>query len=281
MFNMMSINPAYAGSMDNADITLLFRKQWLNYPGAPQTISFNAHTPFFYEKMGAGISVINDKLGVMNHNVVNLAYAYHVRFKTTMLSFGLQATYSQFSSNLSNIKINDPNAAPVADLTFDQNLTQMNIKGGGGVFLFGKKGYAGVSTPRFVDLLIKGTGAGTIVPYKSQPHVFFTAGYVIDIASGLKLKPSTVVKYTSAAPLELDLNANLYILEKFGIGFSWRTFDSFDAIIEYKVNKNLRLAYAYDYTLTDLGNYNTGSHEIMLNWQFGFKKGKIITPRYF
>ena len=101
MFNMMSINPAYAGSKDNTDITLLFRKQWVNYPGAPQTISFNAHTPIYFDKMGLGMSLINDKLGVMNHNIVNLAYAYHLRFKKSMLSFGLQASFTQLTSNLS------------------------------------------------------------------------------------------------------------------------------------------------------------------------------------
>lgn len=281
MFNMMSINPAYAGSKDNKDITLLFRKQWMNYPGAPQTISFNAHTPILFDKMGIGLSVINDKLGIMNHNIANLAYAYHIRFKRNMLSFGLQTTYSQFSSSLSTLKIDDPNFAPIADNTFNQNITQMNLKGGAGIFLFGKKGYAGISSHRLADYIIGGTAAGNIVAYKSQPHIFVASGYVFDINTKYKIKPSTLIKYTHGAPLQFDLNCNFYFFENFGVGISYRSFDSFDAMAEFSLNKSLKIAYAFDYTLTNLGNYNSGSHEIMLNYQFGFKKGKIITPRYF
>lgn len=281
MFNMMSINPAYAGTKDNTDVTLLFRKQWVNYPGAPQTISFNAHTPVYFDKMGLGLSFINDKLGIMNHNIVNLAYAYHLRFKKSMLSFGLQASFTQLSSNLSLLKIDDPNSIPVSDNAFNQNLTQLDFKGGAGLFLFSNKGYIGVSSPRLAEAKISGTSTGTVVPYKSTPHVFLAAGYVFKLNPKMHLKPSTIVKYVGGAPLEFDLNCNLYFYEVFGIGISWRSFDSMNAILEYKINKNLKVGYAYDYTLTNLGKYNTGSHELMLNWQFGFKKGKIITPRYF
>ncbi len=281
MFNMMSINPAYAGSKDNTDITLLFRKQWVNYPGAPQTISFNAHTPIYFDKMGLGMSLINDKLGIMNHNIVNLAYAYHLRFKKSMLSFGLQASFTQLTSNLSSLKIDDPNNTPVSDNAFNQNLSQLDFKAGAGLFLFSNNGYIGISSPRLADAKLSGTSSGTVVPYKSAPHIFMAAGYVFNLSAKHKLKPSTLIKFTTGAPLEFDLNCNLYFYEVFGIGVSWRSFDSMDAIMEYKINKNLKIGYAYDYTLTNLGKYTSGSHEIMLNWQFGFKKGKFITPRYF
>jgi type IX secretion system PorP/SprF family membrane protein len=281
MFNMMSINPAYAGSKEVKDVTLLYRNQWTNYPGAPKTISFNFHSPFYFDKMGVGISFINDKLGIMNYNIANLAYAYHVRFKKSMLSFGLQSSFSQFSSNMSNIKLDPTGSAPVNDNSFNQNLTQTGIKLGGGIFFFGNKGYIGISSPRLADYTLGGTASGTVIPYKSQPHIFFAAGYVFDLGTNVKMKPSTLVKYTSGATVEADFNCNFYFYENLGLGISYRSFDSMDAIVEYRISKNLKAGYAFDYTLTHLSKYNSGSHELMLNWQFGFKKGKIITPRYF
>lgn len=280
MFNMMSINPAYAGTKDHADVTLLGRKQWVSYPGAPQTISFNIHTPFYYEKMGAGLSVINDKLGVMNYNVINLAYSYHLKFKKSALSFGVQPSFQQMSSSQAGLKIDAPGATPVADNAF-QNIVQSNFKLGAGAFWYNNKGYLGVSSPLVATVKLSGPG-GSVMPYKSTTHLFIAGGYVFNLGSeDYVLKPSTLLKYTNGAPLEFDLNCNLYIHSVFGIGVSWRSFDSMDAILEYQINKNFKIAYAYDYTLTNLGNYNSGSHELMLNWQFGFKKGKIITPRYF
>jgi type IX secretion system PorP/SprF family membrane protein len=279
MFNMMSINPAYAGIKDGTELTLLGRKQWVSYPGAPQTISFNIHTPLYYEKMGIGISVINDRLGIMNHNIINLAYAYHAKFKKSILSFGLQTSFTQFSSNFSNIRLDAPGKSALPDQAF-QNINQSDLKAGGGIFWYNNKGYLGVSTPLLVKVTLNGS-SGNISPYDSKSHFFLTGGYVFDIGGNKKLKPSTLIKYTNGAPIEFDLNCNLHFNEVFGIGLSWRSFDSMDAIIEYAINKNLKIGYAYDYTLTNLSNYNSGSHEIMLNWQFGFKKGKIITPRYF
>lgn len=280
MFNMMSINPAYAGNKDHTDVTLLGRKQWVNYPGAPQTISFNIHTPFYYDKMGVGLSVINDQLGIMQHNIINAAYAYHVKFKTSILSFGLQASFAQFNSNFSSVKLDDPNSAPVTDNAF-QNLNQFDFKLGAGLFWYSKKAYLGLSSPLLAKIKLGGTSAGNITPYDSKTHFFATAGYVFDIGTNKKLKPSTLIKYTNGAPLEFDLNCNFYFNQSFGIGLSWRSFDSMDAIIEYAISKNFKVGYAYDYTLTNLTNHTSGSHEIMLNWQFGFKKGKILTPRYF
>jgi type IX secretion system PorP/SprF family membrane protein len=282
MFNMMSINPAYAGTKDHTDATLLGRKQWVNYNGAPQTLSFNIHTPVFYDKIGLGLSVINDKLGIMNHNIINFAFSYHAKFKKSLLSLGLQPSITQFSSNLSTLKIDAPGSPAIPDNAF-QNLSETAFKAGGGLFWYNNNGYLGLSTPLLAKVRIGGTSSGGIItPYKSTPHLFIAGGYVFNVGSGkYKIKPSTLIKYTNGAPLEFDLNCNFYFNNVFGIGASWRSFDSMDAILEYTINKNLKIGYAYDYTLTNLRNYNSGSHEIIVNWQFGFKKGKILTPRYF
>lgn len=280
MFNMMSVNPAYAGTKDHTDVTMLGRKQWVNYTGAPQTISFNIHTPIYYDKMGLGLSIINDKLGIMNYNIINFAFSYHAKFKKSILSFGLQPSITQFSSNLSTLKLDSPGSVQTQDNAF-QNVTQLDFKAGGGLFWYNNNGYLGVSSPLLAKVKLGGTSGGSIMPYSSKSHVFLTGGYVFSLSPSLKLKPSTMIKYTNGSPLEFDVNCNFYFNDIFGIGASWRSFDSMDAIFEFIINKNLRIGYAYDYTLTRLKNYNSGSHEIMLNWQFGFKKGKILTPRYF
>jgi hypothetical protein len=47
------------------------------------------------------------------------------------------------------------------------------------------------------------------------------------------------------------------------------------------LTKKLRLGYSYDFTLTDVKDYSSGSHEIMLGYDFGYDIMKIKTPRYF
>ncbi|MBK7966547.1 MAG: type IX secretion system membrane protein PorP/SprF [Bacteroidetes bacterium] len=65
------------------------------------------------------------------------------------------------------------------------------------------------------------------------------------------------------------------------LGASYRTSDSWSAIMSIQMNKQMRIGYSYDYTLTDLNQYNSGTHEITLGYDFSFDKKKVVTPRYF
>jgi hypothetical protein len=65
------------------------------------------------------------------------------------------------------------------------------------------------------------------------------------------------------------------------IGLKLKDPDSFDFMVEVWPTKQLMIGYAYDYTLTKIGDYNRGSHEIILGYDLGFSKKRVITPRYF
>jgi len=113
-------------------------------------------------------------------------------------------------------------------------------------------------------------------------HYFISSGYVFDLNESLKLKPNLLVKAVENAPVEFDVNANLLIKEIIWVGVSWRSFDSFDALIQFQLTSQFQLGYAYDFaTTTDLRRVNSGSHELMINYRFTKNKEKILTPRYF
>jgi hypothetical protein len=79
----------------------------------------------------------------------------------------------------------------------------------------------------------------------------------------------------------VDLNANAWFYDRFAIGVSYRTGDAVLGMAEIQINDQFRIGYAYDYTLTELTRYNSGSHEFMLRYELGFRRDKIISPRYF
>ena len=112
-------------------------------------------------------------------------------------------------------------------------------------------------------------------------HLYFTTGFVVNLNQDLALKPSVLVKAISGAPVEYDFNGNLWIQNTIAFGFSYRTGDSYVGMVELQMNKQLRFGYAYDKTFTNLGSYNSGTHELMLRMEFGSANGKIASPRYF
>ena len=122
--------------------------------------------------------------------------------------------------------------------------------------------------------------SGNAIPNQVR-HYFATAGVALEISPNVVLKPSILLKYVQNAPVEADFNLNVLLAQIFWIGGSFRTNDSFVAIAEFQLTKQLRLGYSYDFTTTDVKNYSSGSHEIMLGYDFGYDIMKIKTPRYF
>ncbi|WP_370087851.1 type IX secretion system membrane protein PorP/SprF [Ekhidna sp.] len=272
MFNGLAINPAYAGSHESISATALARVQWVGIEGAPRTQTFSVHSPIPGKNIGLGAFFAHDELGVTEQNTLYLSYAYRMQMSKGTLSFGLQGGLRSSSINYSDLGVNDPN--------LQSNISEASPNFGAGLFYSTERFYAGASIPVMMNNEI-GSGDNSDVQSKQIRHFFATAGYVFDLSPVLKLKPSTLIKSVSGAPIEMDINANLIINDLVWFGLSYRSGDSIDLLFDLQINPQLRFGYAYDYTLSDLGQVNSGSHEFMINYRFVFAKNKIVTPRYF
>jgi len=282
MFNGLVLNPAYAGSREVLSATALYRNQWVSIPGAPKTITFSMHAPVRNEKIGLGVIFSSDKIGITSTNNVGLNYAYRIKFKNKgTLSMGLQASVLQYRADFASISHSF--SPTVYDPTFSQVINRWLPNFGAGLYYYTNKFYLGASVPNIILNRLNGEGTVFQVGNKASQyrHLFVTTGYVFNINKSLKLKPSVLMKFVQGSPVEFDFNANLWLFDMFAVGLSYRTGDSVDALFEFQVTPQLGIGYAYDYTLTSLGKYTSGSHEIMVRYELGFGKRRIITPRYF
>lgn len=284
MFNEMFINPAYAGSKEAMSATLLHRQQWVNFPGRPVTTSFSLHGPLLDNKMGLGISVLNEKIGVLNRNLVYASYAY--RLKTGdkgHLAFGLMGGIHNQLNKFSTLKTND-------DGTVDPQLGQnspsiMAPNFGTGIYFNTKTFYTGLSIPRMVDDRVTFNPNGDVLQTtKIEPskfHYYFTIGNMFTLSSNLKLKGQAMVKAVQNAPIQYDISANFFIKEMIWAGVSYRSNAAVAAIVGVQVNPQFLVSYSYDYGINAIQKYSQGSHEIGINYLFSYKGKKVVTPRYF
>jgi type IX secretion system PorP/SprF family membrane protein len=95
------------------------------------------------------------------------------------------------------------------------------------------------------------------------------------------IKPSVMVKYVDKAPAIADFNVNVLLSNILWLGVGYRTNDAVVGMVELQLSKKLRIGYSYDYTLSDIQQYSSGSHEFMLGYDFGYDIMKMKTPRYF
>ena len=284
MFNEMFINPAYAGSKEALAINALHRQQWVDFPGRPITTTLSVHGPMANNKMGIGLSLLNEKIadGKLRRNLAYLTYAYRIKTgEKGHLSFGIMGGIHNQSNNYSELLTTSPN-----DVHFIANTGSVITPNfGAGIYYSTDKFYAGFSIPRMVDDNISLSSAGKVIKNTSVDpgkfHYYFTIGRVFDVGDELKLKPQAMIKAVKNAPAEFDLNLNALIAEKLWIGASYRSKADASAIVGIQINPQFIVSYSYDYSLSKIRNFSSGSHEIALGYVFGFKGKNIVSNRYF
>jgi len=280
MYNMSVINPGYAtDDPDLVNLGLLHRAQWVGSVGGPTTSTFFAHTTLG-NRMEGGISAIHDQIGdvVKETNLfADFAYAIPVS-KNTKLSFGVKAGATFFSTNFNGFVYSND----LPDPAFANNISRTYPNIGVGAFYFGKQFYVGFSAPNLLESEHLDNDSGIVTSRKEETHLFFTAGYVYDINERLKIKPAMMAKSVSGAPIALDITTNVLINDVFEIGVGYRFDDAISGLVNFRIIDSLRIGYAYDYTLSNLGRFNSGTHEIILLFDLGkLGKGYDKSPRFF
>ena len=167
------------------------------------------------------------------------------------------------------------------DPTFSDNVNSTNPNFGAGAFYYTDKFYVGLSVPNFLEVTTAEFENSQISKVSESMHYFLTTGYVFDLSTNLKFKPSTLVKVVSDAPMSIDLSANFLFNEKFELGTSYRLDDSISALATFEISRGFRIGYAYDHTVSNLGDFNNGSHEAFLLWDIFSAERKIHSPRFF
>lgn len=281
MYNTLSVNPAYAGSRGTLNVTGIHRQQWIGFDGAPMTQTVFLHSPFANNKMGIGLSVVNDKIGPLNQTFIYGDYSYTVNLTSAVkLAFGVKAGVNMFQPKISGLQTTDG-----SDPSFINSTLQRSVKPnvGAGLYLHHERWYIGASAPRLLenkfDLTTNNQGDSNSV--SESRHMFFIGGLVFPVSDGLMLKPTVQTKVVKNSPLSIDATVEALIRQQFSIGVGMRLGDSFYGLVGYQFNDQFRAGLSYDYTIGALRNINGNTVELMLSYDFLFRNDKIRSPRYF
>ncbi len=275
MYNTISINPAYAGSRDALSLTALHRSQWAGIEGAPRTQTFSIHSPLTNEKVGLGLSVINDRTGYEKYTYLYGDFSYTINVsEATTLAFGLKGGFSYYG--LDEELFSDPNV--LQDPFFREQFDRWTPNFGAGLYLSSQNWYLGLSAPKFIN-----NNNHEFEEYVAleQVHYYLTGGYVFDLSETWKLRPTALLKATSGAPLSFDMSGTVIYDEKLYLGATYRLDDAIGAFIDFQIFEPLRIGYGYEYTISDLRPYTSGSHEVILIYELRFNNTKFKSPRFF
>jgi type IX secretion system PorP/SprF family membrane protein len=279
LFDNLYINPAYAGSHEALNATIMYRDQWVKMPGAPQTASVAVHSPLPDDHIALGFTYTNDRIGVTQTNNAEASFAYRIlvgKKKDIRLSFGICAGFDNYHADLNSVPTTDPN-----DPSFVgnyQNRWLPNV--GAGFYAYSDNFFAGFSVPRILANRLNGptalfaTSTGIARQYQ---NLLAQAGYVFNIGKKIKFVPSLLLMYAPKyAPPSFDFNANFIFINRIFLGIGYRLNDSYQFTLAGNVTKQIRIGYCYDLTVSNLNKYTTGTHEVMASFEVGLKHGKFV-----
>lgn len=276
MYNMNVINPAYAGSKESFSLGSLYRKQWVNMEGAPTTFTLSGHAPAG-KNVGLGLSFISDKVGPVTEQNVYGDFSYTLKLNDShRLAFGLKVGASFHKVGLRDIQSTLPDPS---EGIFGEDISDVSLNLGLGAFYYTDHYYVALSVPNMIKsahLDYNGREYGSDVS-----HYFLTVGYVFDLNSQLKFKPSVMLKSALDVSPSLDVSANFLYIEKIELGATYRLEDSFGAMVNFAITPELRIGYAYDHIISDLKVTTPSSHEFILLYDLFTPKKVSRSPRFF
>ena len=256
-----TINPAFSGFRDAISVSSLYRSALYGELG-PQDMQLNMHTPLGNSKVAVGGIVSYNTTPYQNMVSVMTTYAYRIYLGSGRLSFGLSAGAYGVNSDMSGIPLRDP-----GDPAFPSEVYQRWFPNfGTGVLYYTDKFFVGFSVPELLSIPRENESIGTV--NFEEYRFILTSAYLFDISRSFRLKPSVMVDYNQAyTSFKASMNVGLMDSRVF-IGGAYDYPNFAIALLNFQVNPQWLVGYAYTFNTGPVSKALGGSHEIVLRWEF-------------
>ncbi len=267
-FNDYGLNPAIAGSSNGLMFLAGRRTQWRGFELAPETNFVNitkaiGKKGYRHHWHGVGAYVEQDKMGVFTTQVMYLSYAIHFKLSPQFrFSFGVAAGMKKVALSNLVFDMNDP--------TFSMDNRSVKVPDViPGFYLYSKKFTLSVAMHNVYKNTLSfagqelGTGNGvSLLPtaFVTVTRKFISGDYNFVSVPAINLQ--TNFRGIPSA----NINFMTYYKKRIGLGVNYRIHDSFSAILQVRVWKNLVVGYAFDFTISRFRVAKANSDEIMMGF---------------
>lgn len=282
MNNLLSLNPAYAGSREALTAVLLHREQWVGFEGAPVTNTLLVHSPVYNQKVNLGLSIVDDKVGTIHDRSFYIDYAYRFQVsKYSQLALGLKVGVKSLSANLAGLRLDQSGDEAFAK---DYN-SGLYPNFGFGIYYSQDRFYLGLSSPRLIEnsQQYRIGGDAEDLYFEEQRQYFLISGALFTLTNDFDLKPTVFVRATKGVSPVVDMTGTLIFQDKFQLGLLYRTTKDAGLLAGVNLTPRLFVGYSYDWSfMSRTPKFNFGSNEVVLQYDFAyFGLKKIRSPRFF
>jgi len=288
MYNKLSLNPAFAGDNDYADLTLTVREQHNGFPGAPSAQLATLNLPQMRKSLGLGFEMQNNSIGITKRTSLSMMYAYRFGFRKSSLSMGMKVTAKRYAFDFTDDRLIATQGIVLDPSIPNEQIARNLMNVGFGVYYSADNYFLSLSTPG----LVKGDIDFDQNNELSQEirHIYLMGGATFSVADRIDFTPQLLMKYAENAPFDIDLNFGLTLDERYTGAITYRfggatgdVGESIDVLLSFQLSEQLLLGFSLDFTLSELRSYDNGSLELVARYSFvkTGNKVKMINPRYF
>lgn len=259
--NMLTYNPAYAGSNEDVDINLSVRQQWVGIDDAPRT-QFVSASGFLYHNLGVGINLYNDITGPTRRTGLGATLAKHFQLTSdgkTWFSFGLTGELFEYYINPEKLETSSPDDPAISEDITHELTPDANF----GFYVYSRKYFAGFSVLHLfeseMDIFNEAhTGNNNIVR-----TFLLMGGYNYSFNDYFSAEPSFLYKKNIGAPYELNAQVRGFYDDKYWLGVGYCTSNDINFMIGVK-SYIYEIGYSYELPFGVTKGYTSGSHELYL-----------------
>lgn len=269
------VNPALAGFNEKHEVLMNVRSQWAGYPGAPKSYTLMYNGPFG-DKLALGAGVFNENIGSYTRQRVALNYAFRYSFGTTKVGVGMSTEFLRIglASSILESALYDK-----GDELVEQYVDGVKIfDATAGIWAnFNQQLFVGLSLPSMIRQNLNEVATGNPNARNGKSYIF-QLGYASNVKSlNAKIITSLALRKIFDVPYQVDLNLRGEFIDRkliAGITLRPSTGGSAAFLLGTKL-KSMQFYYSYDVSFQRFQQFNGGSHELSLMFDFDRKQKRF------
>jgi type IX secretion system PorP/SprF family membrane protein len=231
---------------------------------SPITNSISFYGPHSSMDMGFGGTIYTDITGPTSRTGISASYGHNIAINRDLkLSMGLSVSMLQYKIDGTKLFPKDPSDMIIQGVVSTSYLPDAGI----GLYLYGDRFYAGFSAAQLLNNKLKIFEEKNGLN-KLKSHFYITGGYRFELDRYWILEPSAIIKVTSPKQYKFEVNAKVEWMGTLWFGTGYRFHEAISIMAGYNYGDKFYFGYSYDIGITDLRNYNMGSHELMIGYRF-------------
>ena len=271
-------NPAMAGADEPAKAFLIYRRQWAEISGAPETQAFTLESRLRNSNVGFGLMLYNDVTGIIGKTSgmlsssvdINIASDQHLRFG---MSLGALQNRIHFDRILA------------ADITDEALLNQMDqrttLNGNIGLAYSFKSLQVGAAVDQLFENGITHENADEFrsLTYRLIRHYFVSLRYDHQLNERWVISPMIASRVAQGLQAQTDFNLRFQYNNALWLNAAYRTGYGYGVSLGVDLEDTYTLAYTYEVPVNDLSIIGGNAHEVSIGIRFHRADGSTIRSK--